>query len=65
MASEAKTGRAMRFGSRVCPSESLRKGLPSSMRLAAVVNLDTGASIDPRRPDYAPGSDTRHAADQV
>ena len=41
MASEAKTGRAIRLGSKVCPSLSLLKGRPSSSRLAAVDVFDT------------------------
>ncbi|GAB4584965.1 hypothetical protein Ntsu_27970 [Nocardia sp. IFM 10818] len=44
-ASDANTGSAIRLGSSVCPSESLRKGRPTSIRLAAVVNFDTLGSI--------------------
>jgi len=40
MASEAKTGRAIRLGSKVCPSSSLLNGRPSSSRLAAVEVFD-------------------------
>src|SRR3954464_13715783 len=43
MASEAKTGKAMRLGRSVWASRSLRKGLPTTRRLAAVASLDTGS----------------------
>ncbi|GEM35181.1 hypothetical protein NN3_61880 [Nocardia neocaledoniensis NBRC 108232] len=42
------------MGSRVWPSESLRNGLPSSKRFAAVVNLDTGLSIEEFIGRFAP-----------
>ncbi len=40
-ASEANTGNAIRLGSSVCASLSLRNGRPTRRRLADAVNLDT------------------------
>src|SRR5699024_12535038 len=42
--SEANTGNATRLGSSMLGSRSLRKGLPTTNRFAAVVNLDTPES---------------------
>src|ERR1700712_297749 len=53
-ASEANTGSAMRFGSNVWDSLSLRKGRPTRRRLAAPVSLDTDGSLRPA--DGNPGT---------
>ncbi len=54
--SEAKTGRAMRFGRRVSPSRSLRSARPIRIRLGTSVSLDT---TEDRKRSIA-GSPTRH-----
>jgi hypothetical protein len=46
-ASEANTGNATRLGSRVWPRLSLRNGRPTTRRLAAVENFDTGSERMP------------------
>lgn len=48
-ASEANTGKAIRLGSRVWLSRSLRNGRPISNRRVAVESLDTRAKSKPRR----------------
>lgn len=54
--SEAKTGRAMRFGRSVSPSRSLRSARPIRIRLGTSVSLDT--TEDRRRSNAGPP--TRH-----
>jgi hypothetical protein len=46
-ASDANTGRAIRLGSSVCESRSLRNGRPSTSRRAIVESLDTSAKTKP------------------
>src|SRR5450756_3096267 len=54
IASEPKTGSAMRFGRRVCPRRSLRTGRPISNRLMASEKSDTGAHARPATPSQNP-----------
>jgi len=49
IASEANTGSAIRLGSSVWPSRSLRNGRPNSNRRVAVESLDTRSKSMPNR----------------